>query len=304
MNNKPSIQNIKDVSIKERYYPYITWLDHIFSPPSPYLAWLFIRLGISGNGVSWLSGLVAIVGGMFLATSNPILIFIGSFGYIIFYQLDYVDGSVARFNKKSGIGGQYIDFIIHVISHVSIFAGLAFGAVASSGSYLVPFAILAITAAALANSKYSIAWFSIVMEQQKRKAKNLDVLHEPPVRPDYEKPPLVFELIRKSTVLILHEGHLIFILPVIAFIQTFIFKDFVDFRILLTIFGALVYFPVTIMEIQRLVNRNAIDVAYWDLFDESSVPMVPDSHFFKERDKVAAEQFNNWANNTKEKDNL
>ena len=260
-------------------------------------------MGISGNGISWLSGIIAILGGMLLATSNPMLIFIGSFGYIIFYQLDYVDGSVARFNKKSGIGGQYIDFIIHVISHVSIIAGLAFGAMASSGSHLVPFAILAITAAALANSKYSIAWFSIVMEQQKRKAKGIDILHNPPTRFEFKEPPLLFEYIRKSTVLIFHEGHLIFILPLLAFIQTFIFKDFVDFRILLTIFAALVYFPVTIMEIQRLVNRNAIDVAYWDLFDENFVPVVPDAHFFKERNKEDAKKFSDWANDIKDKDN-
>ena len=110
--NRPSLKEIKETSIRDRYYPYETWLDYIFSPLSPYLAWLFIRLNISGNGVSWISGFAAIIGGILMATESHILILIGSFGYMLFYQLDYVDGAVARLNKKTGVGGQYIDFII------------------------------------------------------------------------------------------------------------------------------------------------------------------------------------------------
>tara|TARA_Y100000746_G_scaffold231135_1_gene244198 strand:+ start:4053 stop:4907 length:855 start_codon:yes stop_codon:yes gene_type:complete len=282
---KLSIKEIKEISSNERYYPYETWIDHIFSPLSPYLAWFCIRLKISGNGVSWISGAAAILGGILLANSDPILIFIGSFGYIIFYQLDYVDGSVARFNKKAGIGGQYVDFIIHVISHVSIIAGIAFGAVMHSGSHIIPFAILAITAAALAQARHSTAWFAIVMEQQKRKSKGLDILQEEPIRTKYKEPNFLYEFTRKLTVLFLHEGHLIFFLPLLAFLQTFIFNDLIDFRVLITLFAGLIYFPISVFEIQRLVNRNGVDEAYWDLFNPDSIPNIPDDHFFRAREK-------------------
>ncbi len=282
---KPTLKEIKETSIRDRYYPYDTWSDYIFSPMSPYLAWFFIRLNISGNGVSWISGFTTIIAGIFLASDNAELIFIGSFGYIIFYQLDYVDGAVARFNGKGSVGGQYLDFIMHVISHVAIMAGLGFGAVSYGGEFIFPLAILAIVAAALSLAKFSIAWFAIAMEQQKRKAKGLPVLSAEPDWKTYKEPHFLYELIRKSTVLVFHESFLIFTLPILASIQFFLVTDMIDFRLLLIVAGAFVYFPIVIFEIQHLINRNAVDEAYWKLFNSELTPTVPDDHFFRAREK-------------------
>ena len=45
----------------------------------------------------------------FIFSEEVLLILIGSFGMnVIFLFLDYVDGGVARYNGKSGIGGQYV----------------------------------------------------------------------------------------------------------------------------------------------------------------------------------------------------
>ncbi|MDB2389760.1 CDP-alcohol phosphatidyltransferase family protein [Alphaproteobacteria bacterium] len=284
--SRPSLKEIKEISIRDRYYPYDTWIDYIFSPSSPYLAWLFIRLNISGNGVSWISGFTAIIGGILLANDSPTLIFIGSFGYMLFYQLDYVDGAVARWNKKGGVGGQYIDFIMHVISHIAIMSGLALGAISQFGNGIYPFAIIALVAAGLSHARHSMAWFAIVMEQQKRKAKGLDVLLYEPKWIKYKEPHIVYECIRKFSVLVFHESHLIFVLPLLAFAQLFVFTELMDFRVLLIIIAALVYFPMTVFEIVRLTNRNGVDEAYWKLFDSKSIPSVPDDHFFRAREKI------------------
>jgi len=282
---KPSLKEIKEISIRDRYYPYETWIDSIFSPISPYVAWLFIRLNISGNGVSWISGFIAIIGAMLMATQSSILIFIGSFGYMLFYQLDYVDGAVARLNNKTGVGGQYIDFIMHVISHVAIISGLALGAISQVGTVIYPFVILALVASGLNHARHSIAWFSIVMEQQKRKAKGLNVLPDEPEWIEYKEPHFVYEFVRKFTVLVFHESHLIFILPLLAFTQLYVFTEMIDFRVLLITIAALIYFPITVFEIIRLTNRNAVDEAYWRLFDPKSTPSIPDDHFFRAREK-------------------
>ena len=283
--NKPSVKEIKEISIRDRYFPYETWLDHIFSPLSPYIASVFIRLNISGNGVSWISGFTAIIGAILIATESPILILIGSFGYMLFYQLDYVDGAVARLNKKTGVGGQYIDFTMHVISHIAIISGLAFGAISQLGSTIYPFAILALVASGLSHARHSTAWFAIVMEQQKRKAKGLNVLPDEPKWIEYKEPHIIYECIRKFTVLVFHEGHLIFILPFLAFTQLYVFTEMIDFRVLLITIAALVYFPITVFEIIRLTNRNGVDEAYWKLFDPKSTPSIPDDHFFRAREK-------------------
>ena len=55
---------------------------------------VFLNIGVSGNSVSILSGLFAILCGVLISYSDPLLILIGSFGYVIFYLLDYVDGEL------------------------------------------------------------------------------------------------------------------------------------------------------------------------------------------------------------------
>jgi phosphatidylglycerophosphate synthase len=282
---KPSLDEIKEISVRDRYYAYDTWSDYIFSPMAPYLAWFFIRLNVSGNGVSWISGFSAIIGGMLMATESPVLIFIGSFGYMLFYQLDYVDGAVARLNKKTGVGGQYIDFIMHVISHIAIISGLALGAISQLGSDFYPLVILASVAAGLAHARHSIAWFAIAMEQQKRKARGMDVLPVEPEWNTYKEPHIIYECVRKFTVLVFHESCLIFVLPILAFTQLFIFTDIIDFRVMLVALAALIYFPVSVFEIIRLTDRNGVDEAYWKLFDAKSIPKVPDDHFFRKREE-------------------
>ena len=107
-----------------RFFPYNDWRDRFFVPPSIILVWFFINLKISGNMVSYLSGLVAIAGGILIASQDKFLIVLGSFCYMIYYLLDYVDGGVSRFNGTSGIGGQYVDWLMHTVSSLGIFIGL------------------------------------------------------------------------------------------------------------------------------------------------------------------------------------
>ena len=89
---KITYQQVKDKCTNGRFFSYDSIQDKIFVPPSIFLVWVFLRLGFSGNGVSVLSGLFAIIGGVLIASNEPMFIFIGSFGYMAFYLLDYVDG--------------------------------------------------------------------------------------------------------------------------------------------------------------------------------------------------------------------
>ena len=78
---------------------------------------------------------------------------------------------------------------------------------------------------------------------------------------------------------------MIFVLPLLAFTQIFLFPDMIDFRVLLITLAALIYFPITVFEIVRLTNRNGVDEAYWKFFDPKSIPSIPDDHFFRAREK-------------------
>lgn len=273
------LSEVKNRCSKGRFFSYNDWRDKLFVPPSIILVWIFLNLRLSGNFVSILSGLIAICCGVLLTSSNPYLILIGSFGYMIFYLLDYVDGGVARFNGKSGIGGQYVDWIMHVVVSVAMTSGLLIGAMNSSGEWIAPFGIFAIVASALTFDRYSYAWFAIAMYYQQRKTKknNLNLLE---IRDKKPKINFFYISIRRFTALFYHENYAFFIYPFLAILHLKFF-DIYDFRLLLIIIGSLVYFPFLIYDIIRLSRNSVIDNMYNETFINNKPPNLPNDHFFE-----------------------
>jgi len=245
-----------------------------------YSTWFCLKLGISGNVVSWISGLVAVIGGYLLTYDDNLIVLIGSFGYILWYFLDYVDGAVARLNEKGSVAGQYIDWMMHVISHVAIVSGIALSALNSVGNWILPFVILGIIAACLPYARFSMAWFSICMEQQQRRVKGVAV----EMNHDFTTPPkkygYCFKYIRSLSIIIFHENYLIFTLPIIALLELLNLFILFDFRVIFTVLAGTLYFAVQLMEINQLVINNKIQKSYSELFDPKHKPNLPDDHFF------------------------
>lgn len=274
-----SFKEVRDKCREGRFFSYEGINDKIYSPVSVILVWVFIRLGWSGNAVSVLSGIVAMAGATLIANGDPLLIVIGSFGYMLFYLLDYVDGGVARFRGSDGIGGQYVDWAMHVVSAVGYASGIFAGAVAISGSWIIPFGVLTVVASALALDRYALGWFAICMHYQQQQVKKqehikLNVPH------DLVKPTFVFKAFRKITALLFHENYAIYLLPLLATIQYFFPFEGYDFRVILIIAGGLIYFPVVMFDIVRLAKERYIDKAYNNLFLGKDIPKLPDDHFF------------------------
>ena len=276
-----TIDEIKKKCSDERYFAYDSLQDRLFVPVATYLVWLFVRIGVSGNAVSWLSALVAVLGAFLLTSSDSLVVLIGSFGYILWCLLDYVDGAVARFNGKGSVAGQYIDWIMHVIAHIAIIAGIAIGAMNSVGAWIYPFAILGIVAAGLTYAKFSMAWYAVCMEQQQRRARGLDVDIEEKLEITPDSSWLWFEYVRRFTVIIFHENFLIFTLPVMAALQLSQVLGFIDLRVVFTVLAGVLYFPVQVLEIHRLVVTKRIQRGYSELFSSDHIPDLPNDHFFK-----------------------
>jgi phosphatidylglycerophosphate synthase len=278
-----TIDEIKKKCSEDRYFAYNSLQDRLFVPVALHLVWLFVRFGVSGNAVSWLSAFVAVLGAFLLTSSDSLVILIGSFGYILWCLLDYVDGAVARFNGKGSVAGQYVDWIMHVIAHIAIMAGIAIGAMNSVGPWIYPFAILGMVAAGLAYAKFSMAWFAICMEQQQRRASGRDVQN----RSNTEIVEisgrfwLWFDYIRRLTMVIFHENWLIFTLPLIATAQFFQVFGAIDLRVVFTILAGSLYFPVQVLEIHRLIITKRIQRGYSELFSPDHIPELPNDHFFK-----------------------
>ncbi|MDB4619141.1 CDP-alcohol phosphatidyltransferase family protein [bacterium] len=278
-----TIDEIKKKCSDERYFAYDSLQDRLFVPIAMYLVWLFVRIGVSGNAVSWLSALAAVLGAFLLTSSDSLVVLIGSFGYILWCLLDYVDGVVARFNGKGSVAGQYIDWIMHVIAHIAIIAGIAFGAMNSVGAWIYPFAILGMVAAGLTYAKFSMAWFAICMEQQQRRASSHDVQNRAKTEIIMASGRLWlwFDYIRRLTVVIFHENWLIFTLPLLAIAQFFQVFGAIDFRVVFTIVAGSLYFPVQVLEIHRLVITKRVERGYSELFSDNHIPKLPNDHFLK-----------------------
>lgn len=263
-----------------RFFEYSGFHDRCFVPIAIYVIWISLRLKLSGNQISWISGLVALVGAIMLTSDNKLVIFLGSFGYMIWYLLDYVDGSVSRINGLGSVSGQFIDWMMHIFSHVGIITGIAIGALIVSGTWIIPFAILAILAACLNLSTISMAWFSICMEQQQRRASNKPI--------NYESEPKLrlfnwFRLtkIRGLTIFLFHENYLIFWLPIASLIHLSGLLGSIDLRVFFVILAGLFYFPIQCLEIYRLIYEKRLERGYFLMFSSDSLPRLPQDHFFK-----------------------
>ncbi len=276
---KPSLADVRQTCSEGRFFAYDHWVDRLFVPSSIVLVWLFVRLGWSGNAVSWLSGAVAVAGGILMASAEPWLILIGSFGYIAFYLLDYVDGGVSRYRGHAGVSGQYIDWIMHVVSAVAISAGLFAGALTVAGTWIVPFGILTVVASALMTARFSMAWFAICMTHQQHRVKGTSAAPQPE-RSQSGSRPFVFRALRWSANRLFHETYAIFLLPTLAILQLLLPHFVPDFRVVLIVLGGLLYFPMMVWDISLLVKENKIDEGYRKLFYSDELPSLPRDHFF------------------------
>lgn len=262
--------------VEGRFFAYDDWRDRLFVPPAIIIIWLFVRLRLSAGFASWLSGLVVMAGAWGLSQDNQYWVLVGSFGYMLYYFLDYVDGGIARYNGKSGIGGQYLDWIIHVIAAVGTMAGLTVGAIRVTGIWLAPFGIMALIAASLTMARFSMAWFAICMERQQRVFKDAPLETSATFSP--QPPKRLYAFIRRFSALLFHENYAIFLLPLLALCQLYI-KNMPDFRVGLVLAGGTIYLYVMFSEVQRLASKNYLDNAYNKLFSNAR-PDLPKDHFF------------------------
>jgi len=281
-----SLIDVKHKCMEGRFFPYDDWRDKLFVPPAVFLVWVFVNLGWSGNSVSWLSGIVTILGGMLIATNNKILILFGASSYMFYYLLDYVDGGVARYRKEEGIAGQYIDWIMHSVSAISISTGIFIGVLNNTHTlWIIPFGFLFILSSSLQLDRFSLGWWAICMYRQqnkssnKVKSENCFVLMRDEAKKKSE--PFLWRTIKIISTVIFHENYAIFVFPILAILNIFISSvNFPDFRLVLTVLGGTIYFSFVVHEIVSVTNNKKLETAYNKLFYSTKAPDLPAEHFF------------------------
>ena len=91
---------------------------------SSHFTHFFIVNNISPNTITLLSILVTILGFFLLSSGNIIL---GTLMFMFFHILDCCDGEVARFQKKHGLEGLYLEDVSHYIYAICLGLGLGIG---------------------------------------------------------------------------------------------------------------------------------------------------------------------------------
>ena len=277
-----SFKEVKNKCISERFFPYDNWRDKIFVPPSILLVWVFINTGASANFVSFLSGVIAIIGSIMMTSENPQIAFFGSFGYIIYYLLDYVDGGVARLKGNIGVGGQYIDWLMHVVSSISVFLALFIVVYRIEGNWIITFGILTLISIALNLDKYSFAWFSISMYYQQQQIKTFPNKPKPiKIQQTIKHNHFFYKILKKISVVIFHENYMIFYLPIFSFLNLYISNITLNFSIFIIMAGSILNFPITIIEILKISRNTKIDNSYNNLFFGEERPNLPSDHFLE-----------------------
>ena len=113
---------------KKNFEKYNLWVRPVVRPSSYYLTWLFLRLGISANHITYLSLMIGTIGCMLLASGTYKVMIIGAL-LINFYDfLDSVDGNIARRTNTCSKYGAFLDGVVDTTMSVFVFTCAGIGA--------------------------------------------------------------------------------------------------------------------------------------------------------------------------------
>jgi hypothetical protein len=95
--------------------------------PSFYIAWAFVRLGISANQTTYLSIVVGLLGCVLLARGGWATMLVGALLANAWFLFDCVDGNIARYHGISSTYGHFIDTLGGYTMYGLIFPSVGVG---------------------------------------------------------------------------------------------------------------------------------------------------------------------------------
>lgn len=115
-NKFPTLREIQEAhGWKRDYERYLPLSRFVFRPSGFLLTWLAIRMGLTTEGVAWLSGIVGITACLILMIGSDSLLPLGIALLLFFNLLDCVDGSIARATKTENPYGKFLDALMGTI---------------------------------------------------------------------------------------------------------------------------------------------------------------------------------------------
>ena len=141
----PPIERLREICQNSRVR-----VDKLFFPVPPrirtrryfrflsiYITRILLYTPLSANHITLLNTCVGILGSFFFSFGGFWSVALGTFFFLAFTTLDYVDGEVARFRKQTSMKGHYLGLLSHFIVETAMDLGITVGAFRLAGRYEV-----------------------------------------------------------------------------------------------------------------------------------------------------------------------
>jgi phosphatidylglycerophosphate synthase len=97
------------------------WTRYVLRPLSIPLTWAALGLGLSANGVSYISVIFSVAGGVLFSLEGFMLPLCGAVLLNVFSVLDCVDGNISRVTRTAGPWGGWADAVMGFIAYIAVF---------------------------------------------------------------------------------------------------------------------------------------------------------------------------------------
>ena len=127
-NRSWTLQDLRSSLPAEKNRSDAYWTRWVLRPLSYPISWLFLQWGWSANAVSYLSAVVAILGGVLLSLPYFRFQVLGAILLNLFAVLDCADGNVARITGTTGPWGAWADALGGYVAYVAALLGAGMAA--------------------------------------------------------------------------------------------------------------------------------------------------------------------------------
>jgi hypothetical protein len=290
-----SIAELRTICLNPVTHSTDNFLDQIYMRLAIYLTWAFIKLRLTANNVTVLSGILCIIGAFLLALGSIYWVILGTICFIIFPVLDCSDGQVGRYNKKTSIYGHFLDGYMHYVFDAAFFTGITIGAFSLHfNRFMVVCGFLTVLTPLMCRNILYCGWTIICYERMNAINSKKEVLggYEGDDVPTVDNiaPRGTFKVFKKKlrswlvllSISAFSQSHAPITLLVLSILQIIInvfLNNSLDFRPILIIYIGTIGPVYVIITLWKRFKANAFEDGYIRLFIDSSRIKLPRDYF-------------------------
>lgn len=149
---------------------------------SIYITYLFLKLRIHQNLVTFLAFISYIIAGLLLISQNWILVLLSPLFLQLYHAFDHADGEIARYRRKASLTGLFIDRIGGILAEPFFWVGLSYKLISfnikSPNINIILLVCLICTSLPLLSKLILEAYYATIIDGQQKSANTLGIDNE------------------------------------------------------------------------------------------------------------------------------